>query len=158
MKRLQVCLTHPAPALLRYGVPSQIRQASRHPALRDETVAGQRCQISGYEHLEDVTVNESNRIPLTDSSRSWGLRRGGEGEGPREETANAKGKATECQRGVKVAGMRPKDINRLAAKEVALSFIPSPPHSPSFTEDWRVIKLFHSHTRPGEIRAETLMR
>lgn len=61
---------------------------------------GQRCQISGCEHLEDVNVIESNQIPLTDSSGSWGLRRGGEGEGPREETANAeKSKATERQRG-----------------------------------------------------------
>lgn len=51
---------------------------------------GQRCQISGYEHLEDVNVIESNQIPLTDSSRSWRLRRGGEGEGPREETPNVK--------------------------------------------------------------------
>lgn len=63
--------------------------------------AGQRCQISGYEHLEDVNVIKSNQIPLTDSSRSRGFggNRGREeverGQDPREEMANA----TECQRG-----------------------------------------------------------
>lgn len=94
LKRLQVRLAHPSPALPRYGVPSQSRQASRLPALRDETLVGQRCQICGYEHLEDVNVIESNQIPPTDWSRSRGARKGWRGR---------RSKATERQRGTKRA-------------------------------------------------------
>lgn len=36
---------------------------------------GQRCQISDYEHLEDVNVINANQIPLTAIGRSSGLGR-----------------------------------------------------------------------------------
>lgn len=63
------------PVLLRYSIPSQLWQALHLFALQDETVVGQRCQISGYEHLEDVNVINANQILLTAVGRSSGLGR-----------------------------------------------------------------------------------
>lgn len=78
LNRLQVHLVRPPVfLLLRYRIPSQLRQdvALHLFALRDETVVGQRCQISDYEHLEDVNVINANQIPLTAIGRSSGLGR-----------------------------------------------------------------------------------
>lgn len=61
-------------ALLRYSIRSQLWQAMYLFALRDETVVGRRCQISGYEHLEDVNVIDANQILLTAVGRRLGLR------------------------------------------------------------------------------------
>lgn len=78
---------------------------------------GQRCQISGYEHLEDVNVINANQILLAGVRGSGGrdvLRRNG--------AKTKRRSASEAMKGVKVAGMCPRDINRHAVKEVAHAF------------------------------------
>ena len=44
--------------------------------LQEETVVGQRCQMTDYEHLEEVNEINANQIPLTAIGRRSGLRRG----------------------------------------------------------------------------------
>lgn len=51
---------------------------------------GQRCQISDYEHLENVNVINANQTPLTVTGWSSGLGEGGSGEIEPEEKAKKK--------------------------------------------------------------------
>lgn len=81
-------------ALLRYSILSQLWQAMYLFALQDETVVEQRCQIFGYEHLEDVNVINANQILLTAAGRRLGL---GWETCPQEKWS--KNKAKECQWG-----------------------------------------------------------
>lgn len=100
LSRLQVHLVRPPVfLLLRYRIPSQLWQdvALHLLALRDETVVGQRCQISDYEHLEDVNVINANQIPLTAIGRSSGL--GGRGRLGRNRAKRRRGSATEAMKG-----------------------------------------------------------
>lgn len=80
---------------------------------------GQRCQISDYEHLENVNVIKANQIPLTAIGRGSGL---GRKRWAQEKWSKKKGR--ECQRGSdreKVAGLCPRELNKRVVKEVAYS-------------------------------------
>lgn len=75
LNSLQVCLMHPLLFCWDTAFPHSSDKPCISSALQDETVVGQRCQISSYEHLEDVNVISANQILVTAFGRSLGFGR-----------------------------------------------------------------------------------